>query len=307
MFIQLFIQSTRMEYIEIRKMYRERENLMDTIRNTMEFVFKKGEHKGEKYFVNMSLLCQNPLCRCTEIFFRISYEENFTDSSHRYSFYLDITKRKLLSHSKTVDDQLSKNFAKSFMSNSTDEDWEYFSSYFRSVKAEIANKIGNINDLKYDFSPLEYEIESKGTMSAYRDIIPYADEFVFDFNNRKYLILDLYCLKSACKCKDVFFVICEVIDNKAEEIKGHSDVLYNYSKGTWEKEPSIDGILKEMKKVYPSINSIVEKRHKTLRTMYKNYRVLNEIPEVQSISQRKIGRNDPCICGSGKKYKKCCG
>jgi len=21
----------------------------------------------------------------------------------------------------------------------------------------------------------------------------------------------------------------------------------------------------------------------------------------------KLGRNDPCICGSGKKYKKCCG
>jgi preprotein translocase subunit SecA len=22
---------------------------------------------------------------------------------------------------------------------------------------------------------------------------------------------------------------------------------------------------------------------------------------------RKVGRNDPCPCGSGKKYKKCCG
>jgi uncharacterized protein YchJ len=21
----------------------------------------------------------------------------------------------------------------------------------------------------------------------------------------------------------------------------------------------------------------------------------------------KVGRNDPCLCGSGKKYKKCCG
>jgi len=21
----------------------------------------------------------------------------------------------------------------------------------------------------------------------------------------------------------------------------------------------------------------------------------------------KIGRNDPCICGNGRKYKKCCG
>jgi preprotein translocase subunit SecA len=29
-------------------------------------------------------------------------------------------------------------------------------------------------------------------------------------------------------------------------------------------------------------------------------------PSVQAISE-KIGRNDPCPCGSGKKYKKCCG
>ncbi|MGL4867450.1 MAG: YchJ family protein [Cetobacterium sp.] len=24
------------------------------------------------------------------------------------------------------------------------------------------------------------------------------------------------------------------------------------------------------------------------------------------VKEEKIGRNDPCICGSGKKYKKCC-
>ncbi|NLA25785.1 MAG: hypothetical protein GX878_00155, partial [Firmicutes bacterium] len=24
-------------------------------------------------------------------------------------------------------------------------------------------------------------------------------------------------------------------------------------------------------------------------------------------AEKKIGRNDPCPCGSGKKYKKCCG
>ena len=27
----------------------------------------------------------------------------------------------------------------------------------------------------------------------------------------------------------------------------------------------------------------------------------------QLVSSDKIGRNDPCPCGSGKKYKKCCG
>jgi SEC-C motif-containing protein len=26
----------------------------------------------------------------------------------------------------------------------------------------------------------------------------------------------------------------------------------------------------------------------------------------RSEKERKIGRNDPCPCGSGKKYKKCC-
>ena len=27
----------------------------------------------------------------------------------------------------------------------------------------------------------------------------------------------------------------------------------------------------------------------------------------KNVAQEKIGRNDPCPCGSGKKYKKCCG
>jgi SEC-C motif-containing protein len=32
------------------------------------------------------------------------------------------------------------------------------------------------------------------------------------------------------------------------------------------------------------------------------------VPPVTEVrSQPKVGRNDPCPCGSGKKYKKCCG
>jgi hypothetical protein len=27
----------------------------------------------------------------------------------------------------------------------------------------------------------------------------------------------------------------------------------------------------------------------------------------QGGADRKVGRNDPCPCGSGKKYKRCCG
>jgi SWIM/SEC-C metal-binding protein len=34
-------------------------------------------------------------------------------------------------------------------------------------------------------------------------------------------------------------------------------------------------------------------------------RLLN--PPQPNISDKKVGRNDPCPCGSRKKYKKCCG
>jgi SWIM/SEC-C metal-binding protein len=30
-------------------------------------------------------------------------------------------------------------------------------------------------------------------------------------------------------------------------------------------------------------------------------------PPKTVIAERKPGRNEPCPCGSGKKYKKCCG
>ncbi len=30
-------------------------------------------------------------------------------------------------------------------------------------------------------------------------------------------------------------------------------------------------------------------------------------PAKPKTAEKKVGRNDPCPCGSGKKYKKCCG
>jgi len=30
-------------------------------------------------------------------------------------------------------------------------------------------------------------------------------------------------------------------------------------------------------------------------------------PIKPNIAEKKVGRNEPCPCGSGKKYKKCCG
>ena len=39
----------------------------------------------------------------------------------------------------------------------------------------------------------------------------------------------------------------------------------------------------------------------------RHYWLDMEIPETVRRSTPKVGRNDPCSCGSGKKYKNCCG
>ena len=54
-----------------------------------------------------------------------------------------------------------------------------------------------------------------------------------------------------------------------------------------------------------------ERRYRRMRLRYSRGEekegVEEERPRQKPIRRRKIGRNDPCPCGSGKKYKKCCG
>ena len=45
-------------------------------------------------------------------------------------------------------------------------------------------------------------------------------------------------------------------------------------------------------------NILTEARRKEIRKEYNRSQIV--------VKEKKIGRNEPCPCGSGKKYKKCC-
>ena len=46
-------------------------------------------------------------------------------------------------------------------------------------------------------------------------------------------------------------------------------------------------------------NILTEERRKEIKKEFNRSKIV--------VNENKIGRNDPCPCGSGKKYKKCCG
>jgi preprotein translocase subunit SecA len=82
----------------------------------------------------------------------------------------------------------------------------------------------------------------------------------------------------------------------------------------------------EVNRQLPDLAALVKQRHENLRLVYENYckRAHLHFPTTKAIvapTSRtsiqdsssfdnplapKVGRNDPCPCGSGKKYKKCC-
>lgn len=49
------------------------------------------------------------------------------------------------------------------------------------------------------------------------------------------------------------------------------------------------------------------KETSTFRRVDGRWVYWDRLPEASAQRQASVGRNDPCPCGSGKKYKKCCG
>jgi SWIM/SEC-C metal-binding protein len=79
-----------------------------------------------------------------------------------------------------------------------------------------------------------------------------------------------------------------------------------------EKKPALVRV--QTKKRMKEVTSILEKNgwKYTIRLEPDEPEDITDLeillnPPKTIVAETKIGRNDPCSCGSGKKYKKCCG
>jgi len=81
--------------------------------------------------------------------------------------------------------------------------------------------------------------------------------------------------------------------------------------GTPAETPGPDGNGRHPRKVSTSIDEMEEAFQRRKRRELDQARMagVGDAQPVQQVvrGQAKVGRNDPCPCGSGKKYKKCCG
>lgn len=150
-----------------------------------------------------------------------------------------------------------------------------------------------------------------------------------------YGLLECYCKDPECDCRRVMFNIISEREKKVVAVVNFGWENENfYEKWLGGKKwfgDKVETIIEEMKG--PSLNSasrqseyapellhfirtIILKDSSYVDRLKRHYKMFKEKMREENPNQEKIevessagykpGRNDPCPCGSGKKYKKCC-
>lgn len=193
-----------------------------------------------------------------------------------------------------------------------------FQTHYREGK-EIAQRLAD-----YRLDPKEVET---GTLLSYPDVI--AEEgglssggthytFRFQLQNQDYLVEDLYCANPACRCKEAHLLFFRYsVDHERQRAQIEKQVLARVPlRGKAKIEDIFFGthqqakaLLAAWQQAYPKAQALLKTRYDDIKALGK--RSLDERPArpAARLNKRaaKIGRNAPCPCGSGKKYKKCCG
>lgn len=130
-------------------------------------------------------------------------------------------------------------------------------------------------------------------------------------DDKEYVIFELYCVNPMCDCKSLIAEIQPIGSNHRATGKAVAIINYNWSS----LNTSCDPVLLD--------KSPKDKIALDLLAVYKKHihddeylsRIKEQYLKIRSLAVEKlpvrntnknIGRNDPCSCGSNKKYKKCC-
>lgn len=192
-------------------------------------------------------------------------------------------------------------------------------------KVDVTDKIQNLDEYKF-FSVTEFNNSydnflenSLGGFSSHKEVYDvgiifdkelglYAVPFFETFNK---VIENPENVQNAKACVEFFLnndkFSANIIKRVAERHENFMDVV-NKLLGT---EYTFDELLETYKsrylgnKIFSSTTVLYKSKafSKTLGIIEEDI----EKPSLEGIDLSKIGRNDPCPCGSGKKFKKCCG
>jgi len=293
---------------------------IDTV-NGHRLAVHRSDGQADVYDVVVDM-CQSPVCSCWDInLICTPPQEAAPSKARRRILSLDLSSRGLSENrSRMAPADLA--LARGLAAGMSPDQWQKLCSLFVAAKRRIMDNC-DLASLDVLFPP---EVELEGSMVAYSDVFLYARELLFEAEGERWLVEDLHCLQRRCTCYDVLILFYAVGSAPERSDTGErpgapptlqptAAVRFDLRRLTMELEPdppadasAAFGLMAALRESHPDVLDHLAERRRVLRSLFRRYlRRVREEKRPPAPASPKVGRNDPCPCGSGKKFKRCCG
>jgi hypothetical protein len=282
----------------------------------IEVTFDQGRFAG-RTFRSVLSPCMEVTCQCGNFYLEFDAD----DGDEFFDCTLDTIDEDVLADNLSFEedeDREEKDFVEQLCDELIEEHWQKLSSFYLAIKA-VASEVLEPDVVLAHFDVAQTE---GGMMQGYNEILPYALPLLVEYEGEQFEIADSYCLKSNCSCTSTNLHFVQ-LDEDTDLVENHPDLQLSYDyrneKAQVLQWPAdypckAEQLLNVLGQQLPELQEKVKARHERLRAIYRSFLKRMRINPNKAWAARSIeappklaGRNDPCPCGSGKKYKKCCG
>ncbi|MGE3165847.1 MAG: SEC-C metal-binding domain-containing protein [Planctomycetota bacterium] len=197
------------------------------------------------------------------------------------------------------------------------DQWNSLRSRFLGAKrVAIAEVDPDQTFIRFPFEQME---QTRETIDYY-SVFPFAMAASVDFESKSLIVIEHYCGLIGCACTEVRVGL---VDTATGDVM--LSLCADYEARRW-FDTQHDPISREANQVVAAVEAQVPeffeeaaRRHEVIRRIYRASRQRHYSGPVAAQPSasangmrvaakpgRAPGRNDPCSCGSGKKFKKCC-
>ncbi len=259
-------------------------------------------------------VCPNPTCECgivTIDFIPMHPEEATEGFPLPHTVDIDVIDQGLAHYEGKDLSPEDRTFEDRLLKQMDEEDFNFlYRIYFKHKNTVTKKAKPSEIDALFDYEA----IEVGGLKTAYHEILPYDDMLSLDLDGQNLKIIDQYCLKLGCPCTSATLTFLKEGEEDSREASILGTVEADYKKKRWGEIYEDFSIIPfttirdAVNKHFPGLWKELRKRHRHLRKIYLHCsnRHFSAGGQRIRVAGKKIGRNDPCPCGSGKKYKKCC-
>ncbi len=275
-------------------------------------VIERGSLAGQ-YFRVQYHVCVNPVCQCDHIGMQCALGSDSPSGSGLFApicLEMDLRQRSIANLKKLEADPNAFALAKAIADEISEEQWETLSWLYVAEKQRQTEQ-ADLDQVEVHFPP--EVLAGDGSVVAYYELFPYARRIAATLDGVPWILDDQYCVNPTCRCREAFVSFLQGHSAPVfgvSCVKEEIAIRYAYDKGETTQSlvskasgPSAHDILSQIKDARPDLDTILAERHALLRRLFRRAKAETK-PHVPT---KKLGRNDPCPCGSGKKYKRCCG